>query len=64
MGEREGEGTLEEFADWPGTKATLNVLVMCRVRCEGLLDDLRDHLDKMPPALELVAEGDTDGDQC
>ena len=59
--ERTKEGTVEDFADWPGTKATLNVLVMCRTRCEGLIEDLRKALSEMPHELELVKE---DGDEC
>jgi len=56
--EREQEGTVEDFADWPGTKATLNVLIMCRTRCEGLMEDLRKALDEMPHELALVKEED------
>jgi hypothetical protein len=36
----------ERFVRWPGTQAALNVLIMCIVRCEGLLEDYQTHLDQ------------------
>jgi hypothetical protein len=42
--ERRQAGTVEDFSDWAGTKAAVNVLIMVRVRCEGLMDDLENHL--------------------
>jgi len=35
----------DTFVTWAGTQAALNVLVMCIVRCEGLLEDYRCHVE-------------------
>lgn len=45
--ELEGTERQEKFGVWAGTQALLQVLVMVRARCEGLLDDYRTHLEKM-----------------
>lgn len=44
----------DRFVRWPGTQAALNVLTMCIVRCEGLLEDYQTHLDQAP--LKLVQD--------
>jgi len=48
----------EKFVRWPGTQATLNVLIMCIVRCEGLLEDYQEHLDRIH--LQLVQNSGDD----
>lgn len=44
------------FAEWPGTVASLNVLIMCMTRCEGLLEDFRSNLGQLPHGLTTVED--------
>jgi hypothetical protein len=56
--ERQEAGTADllHFAEWPGTVAALNVLIMCRTRCEGILEDLRNNLEHVPHGLASVED--------
>ena len=37
----------ETFARWPATQATINVLIMAVVRCEGILEEYHAALDRL-----------------
>lgn len=50
----QGNEDLLNFADWPGTIATMNVLIMCITRCEGILEDLERNLERLPHGLAPV----------
>lgn len=41
---------------WAGTQAVLNTLILCEVRCRGLIDDLQDNITKDADVLFLVEE--------
>lgn len=48
----EGSPRYEKFLHWAGTQAVMNVLRMCIVRCEGLLEDYSKALaDNFPGSL-------------
>ena len=54
---------LRAFMDWPGTQALLNVLIMVITRCEGLLEDYRQLLDKENAPSNVVLLRPNKGDQ-
>jgi hypothetical protein len=62
INEIEGTPHAEFLHEWAGTQAALNVLIMVITRCEGVIEDMKANLDKLPedrPSLKLV-EGKDD----
>jgi hypothetical protein len=45
--ELEGTSRYETLASWPATVAIVNVLILAAVRCEGLIEDYQNALDKL-----------------
>jgi len=37
----------DKFLYWAATQALMNILVLCRVRCEGLIEDYEAELEKL-----------------
>lgn len=48
----------ERFTRWAGTQAALNVLIMCEVRCRGLIEDLSNNVKKGADVIHLVEDKD------
>jgi hypothetical protein len=48
------------FVEWPGTIAVQNVLIMCIVRLEGILEDYRKNLEALPHGLVSVEDENAD----
>lgn len=46
------------FVSWAATQALMNVLILATTRCEGLLEDYQENLDRMetPNVVRLVRE--------
>ena len=47
--ELEDDYRLDRFVTWAGTQAAMNVLIMCIVRCEGLIEDYKKNLESLSP---------------
>jgi hypothetical protein len=65
--ELEGTPRYETLAGWPATVAIWNVQILAIVRCEGLIEDYRKHLesldvpDNVVPLLKEVTEENHNG---
>ena len=43
----------ERFITWAGTQAAMNVLIMCEVRCRGMIEDLQGNIEKSAEVIQL-----------
>lgn len=45
--DQEGTPRHEFFTEWAGFQATMNVFIMCIIRCQGLVEDYTKMLEDM-----------------
>lgn len=47
--ELDGTPRYDFLHEWAGFQAVMNTLIMAITRCEGLVEDLKMNLEKLPP---------------